>query len=130
MGSEWVFYHYVDAADRDLIEEWLVQIGPKARARFANIIWHLEATPLGDWGLPYVRFLTGDCAELWEIRMPLRRVQHRPLGCFGPGALEANVLFGAREISDVFEPPMACTWARERKADIFANPIARRRQRE
>jgi hypothetical protein len=76
-----------------------------------------------EWREPYTKQLEGPCDGLVEIRFKADRVQHRPLGFYGPKRMEFTIALIAREIGDRFEPQNACEQALGRKNAILSDPV-------
>jgi hypothetical protein len=74
--------------------------------------------------MPHFRRLRRECAGLGKFRFTLSKVEHRPIGYFGPNAdADFTILIPAIEKGAKFVPVTACSIAHRRKAEIEANPI-------
>lgn len=128
MGSEFTFYDYVDEDGVNVISAWLTGQGPRARAKFNQVIFHLEATPKGQWRRPIVDTLGGDCSGLFEIRSFVNGKQLRLLGFHQPGhRKEVTLVFGTEEKGGEFNPASTCQQAQWRRQKAIFSPRARRR---
>lgn len=122
MGSEFTFYDYFrpGSPGTNPIRDWLDGDGKTGKAALTARLQLLEAWPVEKWNLPYARRdLHGNCGGLFEVRAKASRTQWRLLGFFGPGAHEATLVFGAKEIGDRFVPRTACDQAQAIKAYIL-----------
>lgn len=90
MDTYWTFRVFKDA-EVDVIEEWLNSLPPNISARFRKILGHMEITK--QWVRPFFDKLTG-FENLYEILVH-SNIQHRLLGCYGPGRKEFTLLIGA-----------------------------------
>jgi hypothetical protein len=107
----WIFRHFHNEQETDLIEVWLRDLPQEDRAkleaRFALLAGFKDKSL---WKPPFARKLKGmkKGVGIWEIRVNSDRVMYRPLGCFGPGEDEFTVLIDATEVSTgVFNPRRA-----------------------
>lgn len=113
MAKLWTFLDFVDGNGTNLIHDWINDLPKGAKAKMTTKIEYLEVTET--FVMPDTRILHGECDGLFEIRFQFRRVQYRPLACYGPGTREVTVLTGAIEKENRFEPPGACITALSRK---------------
>lgn len=102
----------------DLVE-WYDGLDDTAKARFAVRMEYLCACndPI-EWSLPYCRPLKDG---ITEIRFKDRKVQQRPLGCFGPSIKEFTFLYPAKEKGGAFIPKDAVERAKDRKKIVEKN---------
>src|SRR5260370_40295690 len=98
MGILWIFCTYVSARGEQEVPTWYGQQPAKTQAAFDQRIRTLQQMKILEWTEPYAKRLKGECAGLVEIRFQADRVQHRPLGWFGPSPGEFTILLCAREI--------------------------------
>jgi phage-related protein len=77
MGEQpqWRIEFYQDPQGRRPVEEWLLGLDPKDRARVRRAFGLLEAYGL-QLGMPYARHLRG---KLWELRITSGRRDYRAL---------------------------------------------------
>jgi hypothetical protein len=122
MSTVWTFRTYVSARGQLEVPLWYDQQTPKVQAAFDQRLRHLQQMQISEWIEPYTKRLKGECTGLVEIRFHADRVQHRPLGWFGPSPKEFTILLCAREIGDRFDPPNACKIALGRKHEALYNP--------
>lgn len=116
MAGYWTFKDYVGDEGVNEIHAWLSGLPKQARRRINIAIRRLEA--MEKLAMPHVRVLTGPCAGLMELRIPVAGVQYRPLCCYGPGRGEITLLVGAIEKGDRLVPSSACSTALMNKARI------------
>jgi hypothetical protein len=126
MGAAWTFLTYVSPNGVQEVPQWYDAQSPKVQAAFDQRIRVLRQMEPHEWVEPYVKKLRGQCTGLVEIRFKADRVQHRPLGFYGPSRSEFTILLCAREIGDRFDPLDACAIALRRKKDVTYNPGATR----
>ena len=127
MGTIWTFRTYVSRNGVQEVLQWYDAQSPKTQAAFDQQLRTLRQMEPHEWTEPYVKKLRGQCTGLVEIGFKADRVQHRPLGCYGPSNLEFTILLCAREIGDRFDPLDACAIALKRKKDVTCDPGATRR---
>lgn len=115
----WVFLDYIAPDGENVVEAWQKSIGGGATAKFLSRIQYLRSS--GDFMRPAWGKLSGDCDGLYEIRFEYKKVQYRPLCCFGPGPKQVTILAGATKKSDKtgqrFDPSNACAAAHRRMQD-------------
>jgi len=120
----WTFRSYVDPNGAEAVAEWYGQQSAKVQAKFDERLRNLQQMRPDEWRDPYSKQLHGECDGLVEIRFKANRVQHRPLGFFGPGRMEFTVLFFAVEKGDRFVPRDACERALRRRDAVVSDPNA------
>jgi len=74
-------------------------------------------SPKIDWHEPFAKKLQ-DVKDIYEIRFKAEKVQHRPLGCFGPGTNEFTVLIWASKKQNIYDPSGAINTADNRRKEI------------
>ena len=121
--AEWVFFDFVERGE-NCIQTWINEdLAPSestdVRTKLNTRLDYMAAT--AHWDERFVEMLSGDCDGLFEIKFRIRRIQYRPLACFGPGDQEVTLLMGAKEVNDRFRPLSACETAQRRKALIMSN---------
>lgn len=121
MGVRWTFRSYVAPNGDAEVYRWHQSQGPNVQGKFDRRLHDLQQMAPAEWRDPFTKQLEGDCDGLVEIRFKADRVQHRPLGFYGPGRLEFTILLFAIERGDRFEPTDACAIALRRKDEILAN---------
>jgi hypothetical protein len=117
MATVWTFRCYLSERGVDEIRDWYCRQTPKVRGKFLSRLRTLSQLQLHEWGMPYFRWLHGECEGLGEIRFELARAQHRPLGYRSRGNVFTLVLC-AREVNDRFVPRNACAIGLGRKSAI------------
>lgn len=117
--TAWTFRSFVSGADRGVVQEWYEKQEPTVRAEFDMTLEYLRSLPQAQWIRPYVGILRKECSGLVEIRFKVNKVQHRPLGCYGPLRFEFTILLFATERDRKFEPPNACATALGRKTLVL-----------
>ncbi len=136
MGSAVTFFDYINDSDENEISQWFSSVGgsekvsKKIKGRFENTLLHLEADYPTNWKRTYVDTLRAPCQGLFEIRHEINRIQYRLIGFHGPGRGTATLVFGAKEISDRFEPRNTCEIAQQNKAFVESNPAKYRREHD
>jgi Phage derived protein Gp49-like (DUF891) len=100
----WVFRTYRRANGRDDVREWHAQLSPTDRAKVLTILQYLRDQPRDKWMRPDFDQLRGKSAGLGEIRCKLSGVQHRLIGCFGPGRMNFTLLVVVIKKGRTFEP--------------------------
>jgi Phage derived protein Gp49-like (DUF891) len=118
-GIDWKFRSFVSENGRSIVQDWYDRQTKTVRAEFDTTLEYLRDLPPTNWNRPFVGLLGGECDGLVEIRFKVDRVQHRPLGCYGPSQLEFTILFFAIEKDRKFQPPNACPIARRRKTLVL-----------
>jgi hypothetical protein len=114
----WSFWEFVTEGGRGVITEWYEKLPVEVQREFEDRLRYLANVPRHLWALPFYRQLT---AQIGEIRFKANRVQHRPLGFFGPKAWQFTLLFPAREKDRKFIPKDALTQAEERRKLVLLN---------
>jgi hypothetical protein len=117
MPAIWTFQCYLSERGVDEIRAWYCGQPPRVRGKFLSRLRTLSQLQPHEWGLPYFRWLHGECEGLGEIRFEVARVQHRPLGYSGREMFFTLVLC-AREANDRLVPRNACATGLDRKATI------------
>ena len=101
------------------MQEWYERISTGSQAKFRTRMLYLASTPQHKWEAPprypYAKRV-GD--KIWEIRFLYGRIQHRPLGFFGPEQGVFTFVLGAREQNGRFVPRNALAIAVNRKHQI------------
>jgi len=115
----WAFRSFVLSGGGTVVREWYEQQDDAVCAEFDTSLEYLRALPPERWERPYVGILRKECLGLIEIRFKVNKVQHRPLGFYGPLRYEFTLLFFAVEKDRKFEPPTACATALVRKAQTL-----------
>jgi hypothetical protein len=119
----WTFRTYVFPQGYEEVATWYAAQTPTVQAAFDQRLKNLAQMKPQEWREPYTKQLEGPCDGLVEIRFKADRVQHRPLGFYGPGRMEFTIVFVACEIGDRFDPQNACEVALARKADVLHDPV-------
>lgn len=96
---------------RNEIIEWLNGLAPNHKQTIDAFIRRLEI--IEKWDSKYFKPITG-YHGIYEIKIRYKKVQYRPLGCYGPGRKEFTLLIGAKEIGNNFVPKNAPKKAQER----------------
>lgn len=117
----WTFRSYVSPRNEEEVAAWYAIQPPKVQAAFDQRLRNLSQMAPHEWREPFTKQLEGPCDGLVEIRFKADRVQHRPLGFFGPGLMKFTILLIAREIGDRFDPRDACAIALRRKDEVLGN---------
>jgi hypothetical protein len=118
MAVRWTFRSYVFPDNDDEVARWYRSQGPKVQAKFDRRLHDLQQMAPNEWRDPYTKQLEGACDGLVEIRFKADRIQHRPLGFYGPRQHEFTIVFCAIEQGDRFEPADACAIALRRKDEV------------
>lgn len=113
------FRSFVSERRESTVHSWYQGQTPKARAVFDTTLKYLRDRL--KWDMPYARVLEGECDGLIEIRFKAEKVQHRPLGFYGPLILEFTIVFFATERDGEFNPPNSCATALGRKTIVYGN---------
>jgi hypothetical protein len=119
----WTFLNYVDDNGVNQIKTWIDELpadSTKVGQRLLTILLHLRAEQ-NLMGTEYIKPLHGDCEGLLEIRFGVRRLEYRPLACYGPRNGEVTILVGALEKENRFVPRNACAIALERCEKAYAD---------
>ncbi len=119
----WTFRTYISPQGYEEVTRWYVAQSPPVQAAFDQRLRNLSQMSPQEWREPYTKQLEGACDGLVEIRIKADRIQHRPLGFYGPGRMEFTIVLMAREIGDQFEPRDACEIALGRKNDVLRDPV-------
>lgn len=110
---------YIESDKSSDLTDWHNGLDDIGRALFTARMEYLTAQRVEEWDMPYFRKLDHGISE---IRFKCKKVQQRPLGCFGPNRGEYTFLFPAIEKGDKFVPRDAITRARERKHTVETEP--------
>lgn len=119
----WMFRTYVSPQGEEEVARWYAGQSFKVQAAFDKRLQALSQMAPQEWHEPYTKQLVGPCDGLVEIRFFADRVQHRPLGFYGPNRMEFTITFMAREIGDQLEPKDACEKALARKNEVLHDPV-------
>jgi hypothetical protein len=104
--SDWTFKVFIKANGRDAFEEWIEDQNAEAEESIRAMIRRLSNTRFELWGRPLTAQLRGH-QDIYEILVPTKDKQYRPLGCFGPGPQVFTLLVGASKKGNVWTPPNA-----------------------
>lgn len=111
----WTFDCFLSESGRDLIDDWYLAQAPEVQAAFDTVIRYLGSQPREKWSRPYFSLLEGyECDGIGEIRFKANRVQHRPLGFFGPQRLHFTIVICVMEKGGKL-PKGTCRTASKRK---------------
>jgi hypothetical protein len=107
---------FIDPDGTSKLVKWHESLSEECQADFDAKMDYLTAcnTTTG-WSMPYCRPLG---SGILEIRFKCKKVQQRPLGCFGPERYDFTFLFPAIEKGGSFIPKDAIERAKERKQII------------
>lgn len=117
---------FLEADGSNAILAWLDSLRldkggvPSAKIKINTRIQYLEGSENWHWPPQLISSLKG-YEGIYELRVVHKRVQYRPLGCYGPGQKEFTLLLGAREENDDFKPRQAPAIAQERRAIILSD---------
>jgi hypothetical protein len=114
----WTFKGFLSENGRDIFKEWYEQLPVGAQAKFDAILEYLRDTPHTQWSTAVVLPLS-EAEGIFEIRVKIRNVLYRPLGCFGPDRGEFTLLVPAREHGNRFEPRNAIALAEARRTLVL-----------
>ena len=93
--SVWTFYNFLDARGENVIKDWMNDEIPWEAKSHINIkLLYLRAMPT--WPEKLASSYQG-FPGIIELRFPYKRVQYRPLGCYGPQEKQFTLLIGAIE---------------------------------
>jgi len=120
MGT-WTFLCFLSDGGRDVIRDWYDEQAPEVQAEFDVALSYLREQPPAQWVRPSFGTLRGKCAGLEEIRFKANKIQHRPIGFFGPEGMQFTLLLCATEKDRKFIPPSTCDTAQRRKAIVLNN---------
>lgn len=131
MGSEFVFYDYIDANGVNVIRNWLNGDGKPAKAYFTMIIGQLEASPPPGgkdsvWRYPYTKPMEGEWDGFFELRKEAAGVQYRILGRLSNRAVFL-VAFGVHK-DQHYNTDVTPQTARNRVIQMANNPATYRRE--
>lgn len=121
MPRLWTIRAYVTGGNRDVLKEWYEAQTPRVRAKFDTQIKFLAHSPRLDWKREPFAPLS-NAQGMGEIRFFSDKVQHRPIGYFGPGQMEFTILFCAKEKGGKFVPKGALKTAEDRMKEIKKDP--------
>jgi Phage derived protein Gp49-like (DUF891) len=122
MAVRWTFRSYVSPDGEDLVASWYQAQSPTVQAKFDRRLHDLRQMAPHEWREPFTKQLEGNCDGLVELRFKADRVQHRPLGFYGPVRMEFTIIFFAIEKGSRFEPADACATGIRRKNEVLQNP--------
>lgn len=125
MGAEFTFYDYREGTN--LVHDWLNTLPIAVKEKVNRRLLHLEALGPGQWSRPLVETLTGACSGLFEVRTSRAHIQHRLLGCHGPGDREPTLLYGFIKAGRKV-PKADCDKALARKGLVYGSVISYREQ--
>lgn len=122
---EWTFRQYVSSRGVEEVTTWYDAQSAKTQAAFDQRLRALAQMQIHEWNDPYSKRLKGEGSGLVEIRFFADRIQHRPIGFFGPSRGEFTILICAAEQGDEFIPRDACAIAQRRKREVFRDARSR-----
>ncbi len=105
----WTFKAF--KGSRNEIDEQLDDLDPEPKQKIKAFIRRMEN--IEKWDSSYFKPLVG-YHGIYEIKIKFKRVQYRPLGCYGPGRKEFTLLIGAIEKGSKLTPKDAAQKAQER----------------
>lgn len=117
----WTFKSYLNEDGTDDFDMWLNTRPKTARAKMLERVDAFRHQPQSNWNGKRSKQLHG-FNQLLEIRFKADKVQHRPIGFFGPQKGEFTLLIGALEKGGKFVPKNAPEKAEQRKAIVTADP--------
>ncbi len=79
---------------------------------------HLAARSRTDWSDTDFKMLKGKHKKVGEFRFVAGKVEHRPLGFFGPGRMEYTLLIGATKKGKNYAPREALDSAVRRMDEV------------
>ena len=103
-----------------IVSEWFEAQDDAVQMAFLTRMKFLIELPYDGWKRPYVGQLRRECKGLFEIRLPVNKVQHRPIGYFS-GIREFTFLAFATERDNKLNPINICETAFNRKTMIESN---------
>jgi hypothetical protein len=108
-----------DLFDRDYSRQ-VVEVRAEFRATLNGLLAQEDIT---GWSRPngFDR-LSGKYRELGKLRFKVAKVQHRPLGFFGPERKTFTLLIWATERDGKYDPPNVRDTALRRMAQVKQNP--------
>ena len=112
---------FLSDGGRDVIRDWYDEQTSEVQAEFDVALSYLREQPPAQWVRPSFGTLTGECAGLGEIRFKANKVQHRPIGFFGPERMQFTLLLCAIEKGRKFIPKNTCDTAQKRKTIVLKN---------
>lgn len=114
----WKFKVFVSINNVCDFEKWFDTQIPEDRAKIGIFIDRLLITEV--WSSKHVRPLSGH-SKISELVIKGKKVQLRPLGCFGPRRKEFTLLLGAKEKNNHFIPKDAPERADERQKLVMSD---------
>ena len=118
----WLFRDFVNNRGENEIHTWLHSIPPEARAHINTLINLLQVADVNVFDRAHhVGLLGGSCEGLIELIVHVKRVQYRPIGCYGPGQRVVTLLAGAREVGNQLVPRGVCNAALAKESLVGAN---------
>src|SRR6266850_903476 len=122
----WIIKSYVLDDGADVVEAWFAGYSAaqydKVRAKFLTRVMYLRQQPKPpQWVGSSFHFLAG-AAGVGTINFEVRNTQYRPLGFFGPGAMEFTFLCFANEQGGKYQPNGCVDTAVDRMRTVKANP--------
>lgn len=114
----WKFKVYISINNVCDFNKWYKDQIPEDRAKIDIFINRLKITET--WSKKHVRPLT-NYSKINELVIKGKKIQLRPLGCFGPQRKEFTILMGATEKNDDFVPKNAPHQAEERQKLVMCD---------
>lgn len=119
----WVIKCYCNANGRDVFDKEYGRQSNDAKSEFRSVLNGLKDQPtIQGWMRPngFDR-LSGKYRQLGKLIFKARKtkVQHRPIGFFGPGEGEFTLLAWASERGDAWDPPNVRDTALARMNEIL-----------
>lgn len=114
----WTFFDFLKEDGANAITEWIESLPPHIRQKVAAALAaRLEAVQNlenHEWPEGWFTDLSG-YSGIVEVKFKVKKVQYRPLGCYGPGRHQFTLLVGAIEKGDKFVPRSAPNTANDRR---------------
>ena len=121
MPRLWRLMSYVTSGGREVVGDWFEAQPEAVQAAFLVRLEYLLACPRPEWKRESFDLLSGPCRGLAEIRFKANKVQHRPVGFFGPDRAAFTILICAEERGGRFVPKSTCDIAQKRRSEIIAD---------
>jgi hypothetical protein len=103
------------------VQEWYDARNDAEQAAFDTVLEFLCQRQHHEWGRPEYAPFTGKHGGLGELRFDVGKLEHRPIGCFGPGRSVFTVLIGATKKGRQYDPRSALDSALERREAVLGS---------
>ncbi len=123
----WTFFDFIDGNGVNSFQSWVDSQPRYFDAHIDARLLAMEARQSHEWPPKWISALKGH-DNIYELRIPWKNVQYRPLCCYGPDLREITLLVGAIEKNDQIPLGLFRTAAERRILILNDRRFVRERQ--